>query len=84
MTEQASELVFGQCVGYGCDRAKNSGGVAAGDDGDGEGFARVGNAVVTKVECATSVGEPAHDEFVATKHLLAVDAGFCRALCGIW
>ncbi len=72
--QQAGKLVFGQAVGHWGDRAQRGGRVGAQCDGDGERRAGVGQRVVTKIQRAAAMRQPAHDELVRAQQLLAIDA----------
>ena len=72
--QQAGELVFGQRIRHRRHGAEDGRRIAAEDDGDREGLARIGQLVIAKIQRPAAMRQPAHDDLVRPEHLLAVDA----------
>ena len=72
--QQTGELVLGQRVRHRRDRADRGGRIRAQRHRDGIGLAGIFRAVVTEIQCAAAMCQPAHDHLVRCNHLLAVDA----------
>jgi hypothetical protein len=80
--QKSGKLVFGQAVGYGRHRAQYRGRVGANGYHHRIGLAGVLLAMLAKIQRATPVRQPAHDDLVAVEYLLAVDAQVLARLVG--
>ena len=67
MAQQSGELVFGQSVRYRRDCAENGRRVTTEHHADRERRIRMREAMIAKIERATPMREPAHDEFIASE-----------------
>ncbi|MDT4840308.1 hypothetical protein FQZ97_741270 [compost metagenome] len=80
--QQAGEGVFGEAVRHRGDRAEDGRRVGAEGHRHRVRLARKLLAPVAEIQGAAAMAEPAHDDLVATDHLLAVDAEVLPVLVG--
>ena len=73
VAQQSGELILAQCVRHRCDRTEYGRRVTAEHNADRERRIRMRETMIAKIERATAMREPAHDEFIAPEYLLAIN-----------
>ena len=73
VAQQTRKLVFTQGIGHRRDRAQNRRGITTQHHTNRKGCVRMRRAMVAKIQRAATVREPAHDEFIASQNLLAIN-----------